>query len=89
MSNIAKIIRSDGEEAVQLPPGFQFEGDTVRIRRDGEAVILEPIVDEWAWLEAIAVKLDPASSMPSWKPRMKMCRSKTARRSTNSDALSA
>ena len=58
MSNIAKIIRSDGEEAVQLPPGFQFEGDTVRIRRDGEAVILEPIVDEWAWLEAIAVKLD-------------------------------
>ncbi|MCJ2079384.1 AbrB/MazE/SpoVT family DNA-binding domain-containing protein [Methylobacterium sp. E-041] len=59
MSNIAKIIRSDGEEAVQLPPGFQFEGDTVRIRRDGEAVILEPIVDEWAWLEAIAVKLDP------------------------------
>ncbi|TXN40966.1 AbrB/MazE/SpoVT family DNA-binding domain-containing protein [Methylobacterium sp. WL30] len=59
MSNIAKIIRSDGEEAVQLPPGFQFEGDTVRIRRDGEAVILEPIVDEWSWLEAIAVKLDP------------------------------
>ena len=59
MSNIAKIIRSDGEEAVQLPPGFQFEGDTVRIRRDGEAVILEPIVDEWGWLEAIAVKLDP------------------------------
>ena len=58
MSNIAKIIRSDGAEAVQLPPGFQFEGDTVRIRRDGEAVILEPIVDEWGWLEAIAVKLD-------------------------------
>lgn len=60
MSDIAKIIRSEGAQAVQLPPAFRFDGDAVQIRRDGDAVILEPIDDEWGWLEDIAVKLDPA-----------------------------
>ena len=45
MSEIAKIIRTDGMETVQLPPDFRFDGDTVRIRRDGDAVILEPITE--------------------------------------------
>ena len=43
MSDIAKIIRSEGAQAVQLPPEFRFDGDAVQIRRDGDAVILEPI----------------------------------------------
>ena len=30
-------------QAVKLPDGFRFEGDTVSIRREGEAVILEPV----------------------------------------------
>ena len=30
----------------------------VRIRRQGSAVILEPVADDWAWLDAIAGKLD-------------------------------
>lgn len=30
----------------------------MRIRRQGHAVILEPIADDWSWLDAIAGKLD-------------------------------
>lgn len=41
--NTAEVIRTNGTQAVKLPEGFQFEGDTVSIRRDGAAVILEPI----------------------------------------------
>ncbi|WP_375456934.1 antitoxin [uncultured Methylobacterium sp.] len=52
MSDIAKIVRSDGVQAVQLPPELRFDGDTVQIRRDGEAVILEPITDERVRLQS-------------------------------------
>lgn len=41
--NTAEIIRTDGTQAVKLPEGFQFAGDAVSIRREGEAVILEPV----------------------------------------------
>jgi antitoxin VapB len=39
----AEIIHTDGTQTVKLPDGFHFEGDTVSIRREGEAVILEPV----------------------------------------------
>ena len=50
---IAKLFWSGRSQAVRLPKEFRFEGDAVRIRRQGNAVILEPMVDEqnpWAWL---------------------------------------
>ena len=34
------------------------KGDEVRIRRHGNAVIIEPMNDDWAWLDAIAGTLD-------------------------------
>jgi len=30
----------------------------VRIRRHGSAVILEPVADDWRWLDAVVGKLD-------------------------------
>ncbi len=39
----AEIIHSDGTQAVKLPEGYRFDGDSVAIRREGEAVILEPL----------------------------------------------
>jgi antitoxin VapB len=45
-------------QAVRLPKDFRFRGDEVRIRRYGSAVILEPVPEDWAWLDAIAGKLD-------------------------------
>jgi antitoxin VapB len=54
----AKIFWSGRSQAVRLPKDFRFEGDEVRIRRHGSAVILEPLTDDWAWLDALVGKLD-------------------------------
>jgi virulence-associated protein VagC len=63
---IAEIIRSNGMQAVNLPDGFHFEGETVTIRRAGEAVILEPIKPTtWppGFFQAIRID-DPAFARP-------------------------
>ena len=54
----AKIFWSGRSQAVRLPKEFRFQGDEVGIRRHGNAVILEPIAGDWAWLDAIVGKLD-------------------------------
>jgi antitoxin VapB len=51
---IAKLFWSGRSQAVRLPKEFRFEGDEVRIRREGDAVILEPAADSWDWLDRIA-----------------------------------
>jgi antitoxin VapB len=43
MSGRAKIFWNGRSQAVRLPKEFRFEGKEVSIRRDGQAVILEPI----------------------------------------------
>lgn len=53
----AKIFSSGRSQAVRLPKAFRFQGKEVRIRRHGGAVILEPIAEDWAWLDTIARKL--------------------------------
>ncbi len=54
MSRTAKLFWSGRSQAVRLPKDFRMEGAKVRIRRQGAAVILEPIASDWAWLDAIA-----------------------------------
>ncbi len=54
----AKLFWSGRSQAVRLPKEFRFRGGEVRIRRHGNAVILEPAADDWSWLDAIAGKLD-------------------------------
>ena len=39
----AKLFWNGRSQAVRLPKDYRFEGDEVSIRRDGEAVILEPV----------------------------------------------
>ena len=39
----AKLFQHGGSQAVRLPKAFRFEGTEVTVRRDGEAVILEPV----------------------------------------------
>lgn len=39
----AKLFWNGRSQAVRLPMEFRFEGDEVEIRREGNAVILEPI----------------------------------------------
>ncbi len=54
----AKIFWSGRSQAVRLPKEFRFETDEVRIRRHGSAIILEPITQDWAWLDSIIGPVD-------------------------------
>jgi antitoxin VapB len=54
----AKLFWSGRSQAVRLPKEFRFDGDQVRIRRHGNGVVLEPISEDWAWLDAIAGEVD-------------------------------
>ncbi len=54
----AKVFWSGRSQAVRLPKEFRFRGKEVRIRRHGNAVILEPLADGWSWLDALAGPLD-------------------------------
>jgi virulence-associated protein VagC len=42
----AKVFWIGRNQAVRLPKAFRFDGESVSIRREGNAIILEPI-DTW------------------------------------------
>src|ERR1700684_1454434 len=61
----AKLFQHGGSQAVRLPKAFRFEGSEVTVRREGNAVILEPVKpsvpptdEEW---EAFCAKIDALS----------------------------
>ena len=54
----AKLFWSGRSQAVRLPKEYRFAGDEVRFRRHGAAVVLEPLADDWSWLDEIAGRLD-------------------------------
>lgn len=56
MAQTAKLFWSGRSQAVRLPKEFRLAGDEVRIRKEGAAVILEPIATDWQWLDDIAGK---------------------------------
>ena len=39
----AEVIEFQGTQAVKLPDGFRFDGESVWIGRQGDAVILQPM----------------------------------------------
>ena len=39
----AKLFMHGGSQAVRLPKAFRFEGAEVSVRKEGDAVILEPV----------------------------------------------
>lgn len=56
MAQTAKLFWSGRSQAVRLPKEFRMEGDEVHIRKQGSAVILEPLATDWQWLDDIAGK---------------------------------
>ena len=54
----AKVFWSGRSQAVRLPKHFRFDTAEVRIRRHGAAVILEPVADDWGWLEQVIGAVD-------------------------------
>ena len=62
----AEVVQIGGVQAVRLPVEFRFESDTVSIRREGEAVILEAVKPPtWpdGFFEAIRIE-DPRFARP-------------------------
>jgi antitoxin VapB len=50
---LVRTIASGGtSQELSLP------GQEVRIRRHGNAVILEPVAEDWTWLDSVVGKLD-------------------------------
>jgi antitoxin VapB len=45
-TDIAKLFQNGRSQAVRLPREFRFEGDRVRIRRVGQGVLLEPLIQD-------------------------------------------
>jgi antitoxin VapB len=74
--NKAKLFWTGRSQAVRLPKEFRFEGDEVEIRRQGDAVILEPVrnkpvPDEWDWLDEVAGRLG-SDFMPEGREQPEM-----------------
>ncbi len=58
MTARAKLFTHGGSQAVRLPKAFRFEGTEVSVRKEGDAVILEPMkVQQESW-EAFWASID-------------------------------
>jgi antitoxin VapB len=64
----AKLFMHGRSQAVRLPKEFRFPGKEVRIRRDGNRVILEPVEPDFqAWLARLD-KYRTEPFMPEGRP---------------------
>jgi virulence-associated protein VagC len=65
-----EVMETDTGQALPLPEEFRFATRTVSIRRDGEAVVLEPVKPS-CWPEGLfdAIRIDdPALVRPDQGP---------------------
>ena len=54
MNDMAKIFWTGRSQAVRLPKAYRFEGQRVRIHREGARVVLEPVEEDgWAWVQRL------------------------------------
>ncbi len=60
----AKLFTHGGSQAVRLPKEFRFDGAEVRIRKEGDRVILEPVERDWAAFWAEIDQLAEAAGEP-------------------------
>lgn len=54
----AKVFWSGRSQAVRLPKAFRLDSTEVRISRRGNALVLEPVEDDWDWLAEVTGGLD-------------------------------
>jgi Antidote-toxin recognition MazE, bacterial antitoxin len=59
----ATLFLNGGSQAVRLPKEFRMPGSAVSIRRDGEAVILEPL-EKRTWPEGFWTRLTSLPPLP-------------------------
>ena len=54
----AKLFKNGRSQAVRLPKEFRVEDSELAIRREGDALILEPIAKGWDWLKKMPGHVD-------------------------------
>lgn len=64
----ARLFQSGRSQAVRLPKEFRFEGTEVGVRHFGNGVLLLPLDDPWATLEAALAAFEPGFSMTREQP---------------------
>ena len=65
----AKLFTHGRSQAVRLPKEFRFPGKEVRVRRDGNRVILEPMeTDFHAWLAKLDAIRGDEVFLPEGRP---------------------
>ena len=69
MESIAKIFQNGRSQAVRLPKAFRFKGNEVKISKQGEKIILEPLVRN-SWPEGFweLFTMDPDFKTPKALP---------------------
>lgn len=76
----AKLFTHGGSQAVRLPKEFRFAGGEVRIRKEGDRVILEPVERDWdvfwAKMDQLAEEAgepfpDPPADLPLPEPKVR------------------
>jgi antitoxin VapB len=67
----AKLFTHGGSQAVRLPKEFRFDGGEVRIRKEGDKVILEPLHRDWAaiWAEIDHLREEAGEPFPDRLPQ--------------------
>ena len=55
----ARIFQSGRSQVVRLPKAYRFEGDEVVVRHFGNGVLLLPLREPWAMLEAALDAFEP------------------------------
>lgn len=55
----ARLFQSGRSQAVRLPKEFRFAGTEVGVRHFGNGVLLLPVDDPWATLEAALASFEP------------------------------
>jgi antitoxin VapB len=64
----ARIFQSGRSQAVHLPKAYRFEGDEVVLRHLGNGVLLLPLNEPWAMLEAALDAFEPSFQMNRDQP---------------------
>ncbi|MGD9584336.1 MAG: antitoxin [Lysobacterales bacterium] len=55
----ARLFQSGRSQAVRLPKAYRFDGDQVVVRHFGSGVLLLPMDDPWAMLDAALGTFEP------------------------------
>lgn len=64
----ARLFQSGRSQAVRLPKAYRFEGTEVVVKHFGNGVLLMPLNDPWAMLDAALNAFEPGFQMSREQP---------------------